>query len=223
MSVKTRPAASRARRTATPARPAPTPPARNGNAIVETEELGRRLRKLRMEQRLTLKQVERMAGLSATHLSEIERGRTSPTIGALVRIARALEKDTSYFIEREERSEVVHLERDRAPRLQPAPGVEARLLTPGIPGSLLFAYRITLTPGAGKAGEFSHDSGEVEGEALYLVRSGKVRSQFGEEETTLEAGDGIQARTSIPHRLRPAGSTPVEILAIFNRSLDGTH
>jgi transcriptional regulator with XRE-family HTH domain len=58
--------------------------------------------KLRSERRLTLKQVESASGLSATHLSEIERGRTSPTIGALLRIARALEKDVSYFIEHED-------------------------------------------------------------------------------------------------------------------------
>ena len=69
--------------------------------IVGIEELGRRIRTLRIERRMTLKQVEQAAGLSATHLSEIERGRTSPTIGALVRIARALEKEASYFIETE--------------------------------------------------------------------------------------------------------------------------
>ena len=65
--------------------------------IVGIEELGRRIRKLRIERRMTLKQVEQAAALSATHVSEIERGRTSPTIGALVRIARALQKDTSYY------------------------------------------------------------------------------------------------------------------------------
>jgi transcriptional regulator with XRE-family HTH domain len=195
-------------------------PIRNASAIVETEELGRRLRKLRLERRLTLKQVERSAGLSATHLSEIERGRTSPTIGALVRIARALDKDTSFFIERDERSDVVHLQRDQAARFQAAPGVEARVLTPGIPGSRLFAYGLTLTPGSGRSGELSVSPEEVDGEALYLVRSGSVRSSFGETESTLEVGDGVQACTSIPHRLRPAGTTPVELIAILTRPLE---
>jgi transcriptional regulator with XRE-family HTH domain len=222
MTAKTKKASPR------PKQPAPdaarTPPARStrGNAIVETEELGRRLRKLRLERRLTLKQVERAAGLSATHLSEIERGRTSPTIGALVRIARALGKDTSYFIEREERGDVVHLHRDQAPVLRPSPGVEARLLTPGIPGSLLYAYRLTLTPGPGRTGEFFIAAEEFDGEALYMVRQGRVRSTFGEAEATLQPGDGVQARMAISHRLRPMGNTPVDLVAIFNRSLDRT-
>ena len=81
--------------------------------IVDVEELGRRIRKLRLERRMTLKQVEQASDLSATHLSEIERGRTSPTIGALVRIARALQKDASYFIEVEERPDVAHITREQ--------------------------------------------------------------------------------------------------------------
>jgi len=190
-------------------------------AIVETEELGRRIRKLRMDRRMTLKQVERSAGLSATHLSEIERGRTSPTIGALVRIARALEKDTSYFIERDERGDVAHLSRDHAVRLTPSPGVEASVLTTGIPGSRLFAYRLVLKPGPGRSGEFSLPAEDGEGEALYMVRSGSVISRFGDSEVQLNPGDGAQACTVMSHRLRPAGGEPVELLALFTRSLEG--
>ena len=113
-------------------------------AIVEIEELGRRIRKLRLERRLTLKQVEIACGLSATHLSEIERGRTSPTIGALVRIARALDKEASYFIEHEERADIALLARESAIRETLPGGLEVESLTPGIPGSRIFAYRVRL-------------------------------------------------------------------------------
>ena len=65
------------------------------SSIVGREELGRRIRGLRAERHLTFRQGEEVSGLSATHLSEIERGRTSPTIGALTRIARALGRDAS--------------------------------------------------------------------------------------------------------------------------------
>src|SRR5215468_705674 len=114
------------------------------NSIVEIGELGRRIRKLRLDRRMTLKQVEIASGLSATHLSEIERGRTSPTIGALVRIARALDKDASYFIEHEERTEVAHQAFADGRVLELGKGVSAETLTPGIPGSRIFAYRLKL-------------------------------------------------------------------------------
>lgn len=191
-------------------------------AIVATEELGLRMRKIRMERRMTLKQVERAADLSATHLSEIERGRTSPTIGALVRIARALGRDTSYFIEREERGEVAHVARDRAAKLQLSPGVEAIVMTRGIPGSRLFAYRLTLTPGAGKQGEFQlAASDHLDGEALYFIRSGEVLSRFGDDEVELHPGDGVQAGLGLAHVLRPAAQKPVELFALITRPIDG--
>src|SRR5262245_3559460 len=109
------------------------------STIVNIEELGRRIRKLRLERRMTLKQVEQASDLSATHLSEIERGRTSPTIGALVRIARALRKDASYFIEAEERAEAAHVTRELVRPLRAGRGVTIEALTPGVPGSRMFA------------------------------------------------------------------------------------
>ena len=98
---------------------------------VDLDELGRRIRNLRLQQRMTLKQVEESSGLSATHLSEIERGRTSPTIGALVRIARALQKDTSYFIEAEERAEVAFVPSEKAKPVESQSGVRIDSGNPG--------------------------------------------------------------------------------------------
>src|SRR6185503_17011333 len=54
------------------------------------EELGRRIKMLRVSCGLTLKDLEERGGISATHVSEIERGKASPTVGALARIAHAL-------------------------------------------------------------------------------------------------------------------------------------
>ena len=45
--------------------------------------------------------------MSATHISEVERGKTSPTIGALQRIADALGEKASYFVEEDELPRVV--------------------------------------------------------------------------------------------------------------------
>ncbi len=187
-------------------------------AIVEIAELGRRIRKLRLDCRMTLKQVEHASGLSATHLSEIERGRTSPTIGALVRIARALNRDASYFIEREERTEVAHQTYDRVQRMSPSPGVTAELLTPGIPGSRIFTYRLLLSPTAGA--ELQLPPHEISGDAIYYVRQGSLDAEFGEHRVTLSPGDAAHATFAVPHRLRAAMSESAEVIAVLTRSLD---
>jgi transcriptional regulator with XRE-family HTH domain len=185
--------------------------------IVGAEELGRRIRKLRVERRMTLKQVEQACGLSATHLSEIERGRTSPTVGALVRIARALEKETSYFIEAEERSDVALVAREQARVLPRTGGVRVEALTPGVPGSGLFAYRVTL---AGPAGDgLTLAAQEVPGDAIYYVRRGTLEADFNGSRVTLSEGDAVQASFLISHRLSPADGVSAEVIAVLTRSL----
>lgn len=186
------------------------------STIVAIEELGRRIRKLRTDRRLTLKQVEQASGLSATHLSEIERGRTSPTIGALVRVARALEKDPAYFIEPDERPEVSHQTADGERATTLAPGVAAAHLSPGIPGGRLFAYRLALDPADG--GVFELDAQDLPGEASYLVRRGEVEAVLGDASLSLGPGDAAQATLGIAHRLRAAGG-PCEVIALLPRPL----
>jgi transcriptional regulator with XRE-family HTH domain len=63
------------------------------------QQLGERIKRFRLERNLTLKDVEVKAKVSATHVSEIERGMTSPTVGALTKIARALGTEPSYFLQ----------------------------------------------------------------------------------------------------------------------------
>jgi len=186
--------------------------------IVGIEELGRRIRKLRIERRMTLKQVEQAAGLSATHVSEIERGRTSPTIGALVRIARALQKDTSYFIEAEERAEVAFVPSEKAKPVESQSGVRIDSLSPGVPGSRIFAYRLRF-PDAVEA-EIHLPSQDVPGDAVYLVRRGSVETDFGGAHATLQTGDAAQASFVLAHRLRAAAGAPAEVIAVLTRSLE---
>ena len=190
------------------------------NSIVGSEELGRRIRSLRTERHLTLKQVEEACGLSATHLSEIERGRTSPTIGALMRIARALGRPASYFIEAEELPDVAHLARERLAGFVTASGACVEPLTPGVPGGRLFAYRLSL--GGSPGGSFTLPAQEPPGEALYFVCQGRVETVFGETSLTLGAGDAAQGRLSCDHALRALGEDPAEVIALLSRRIEET-
>ena len=175
------------------------------SSIVEVEELGRRIRQMRMDRRLTLKQIEARSGLSATHISEIERGRTSPTVGALVRIARALGKDASYFIEAEERAEIDHGLRESSRALQR--GFEP--LSRGIPGSALFSYRITL-----HGNEFRLAPQISDGDAIYYVIRGSARGSIGGHPVALEAGDAVHASLLHSHELQCTSPDPCEIVLI---------
>jgi len=187
------------------------------NGVADSEELGRRIRHLRSERHLTLKQVEEASGLSATHLSEIERGRTSPTIGALVRIARALGRDASFFIESEELPELCHVPRGRLRAFALVGGARVEPLSRGVPGSHLHAYRLTLPPGA--AG-LALEAQELPGDALYYVRAGRVEASLAGTRLALAPGDAAQAALASPHALRAAGAEPAEVIALLTRPLE---
>ena len=68
-------------------------------SMLEKSGLGERIKQFRLSRNLTLKEVEQKAKVSATHVSEIERGLTSPTVGSLTKIAHALGTEPGYFLQ----------------------------------------------------------------------------------------------------------------------------
>lgn len=58
---------------------------------------GTKFRLERIRQGLTLRQLAEKSGLSATHLSKIERGVSSPTVRVVHRIASALNQPSDFF------------------------------------------------------------------------------------------------------------------------------
>ncbi len=155
-------------------------------------ELGHRLRVARFERNLTLKEVAARCGMSATHISEVERGKTSPTIGALQRISAALGERTSYFVQEDELPRV-KLTRG-ADRCQcygaDAKGVPLRLeiLSPGIPGGYMQILKDRTEPGS-----ILHLAPRI-GEAVVLCVAGMVRMTALGESHVLREGDTIQLR-----------------------------
>lgn len=164
-------------------------------------ELGRRIRKSREEKHLTLKSIEAAAGISATHISEIERGKTSPTLGALLRIAHALKRDPAYFLEEEDLGTVslVTLENRIREPLANRSGTLERLTT-CIPGGRLQACIVTLEPGMARREEkHTHFGNEAA-----VVLSGSIRFLVGEGSFELDEGDAIHYHATEAHNYENA-------------------
>ena len=164
--------------------------------MITKEEIGRRIKKVREHHHLTLKNVEAKAGISATHISEIERGKTSPTIGALIRIADALGKDPAYFIEEEELRDVsfVALE-DRVKLAGERVEGYIEMLTNSIPSGKINARLITLSPSTSESISLhEHNCDEAA-----LVLKGSVRFHVNGEIYRLVEGDSIYYVASQKH------------------------
>ncbi len=159
-------------------------------------DLGSRIKRVRGEKHLTLKAVEAAAGISATHISEIERGRTSPTIGVLLRIADALGVDPARFLEEEELDSVSAVRAEDRVRVSlPGSGGILEQLTTSIPAGRLQAVRLELNPGTSR-----HSAPHVHpGEEAALVTEGAVRFVVGQDTYLLQAGDSIHFDATVIH------------------------
>ncbi|NNF06018.1 MAG: helix-turn-helix transcriptional regulator [Candidatus Eisenbacteria bacterium] len=182
--------------------------------MLSKTDLGERIRVVRKQRRLTLKELEKTSGFSATHISEIERGKTSPTIGALVRIAKALGKEPSYFLEEEQLSEIAMVRRDER-RSLPKETTKAagEFLTPGIPGGRLNAYVLTLEAGDAKEYLYGSHPGE---EGAYLL-GGEVKFQVGDKSHVLVSGDAIHYPSDQPHGFQNMGTDTAQILLVSTK------
>jgi transcriptional regulator with XRE-family HTH domain len=181
--------------------------------MISKAELGRRIREARSQKGMTLKQLDQSSGFSATHISEIERGKTSPTIGALIRIANALGKEPSYFIEEELLPEIALTPRERREPI-PMDGFDGDYLTPGIPGGRLHACLFRLGPD-GPPLELHGYEGEEGG---YVIR-GEVEVRVEGEVYHLTEGDAIHHATESPRVLRCVGTEVAEIIIVSTKRI----
>ncbi len=154
------------------------------------QEVGERLRLARFKQDLTLKEVAARSGMSATHISEIERGKTSPTIGALQRISKALGERPAHFVE--ERAFCPALlvrrrERERAFTIgEDGKAADFHRLTQDCPWGTTHLHSKTTKPGE------SFTRSPVLGEMVLLCLAGMYRITVGDESHVIREGDTIQ-------------------------------
>lgn len=69
------------------------------NDILDTYKIGELIKLARKSMRLRQSDLAKMAGLPASHLSEIERGASIPTIPTLNKIGKALKRPLEYFFQ----------------------------------------------------------------------------------------------------------------------------
>jgi DNA-binding XRE family transcriptional regulator len=177
------------------------------------QELGRRLRIARFERNMTLKEVASRCGMSATHISEVERGKTSPTIGALQRIAKALDEKPAYFL-REEKLPQVKLTKGVSRPCFFASDSEGRamkvtIVSPGLPKGYLQMFTKRAPAGDKSAGA------ALVAEAVFLCLDGMTRITVRGETHVLREGDALQTRIDDGYTAENIGDDENEVLLVL--------
>jgi transcriptional regulator with XRE-family HTH domain len=162
-----------------------------------------RLKSLRSRAGLSLERLSRLAGVSRGMLSQIELGRSVPTITVLSRIAAAFEVPVSVFLAAESGARV-HLMRhgDSQELRSPDGKYVSRALFPFEGQRRTEFYELRLEPDCTRESS-AHATGTTEN--LVLSR-GALIVQVAGAQSELAAGDSIYFVADVPHSYRNCGT-----------------
>lgn len=177
---------------------------------MDDERLGARIRTRRLQLGMTLRDLAETSGFTKSFVSQIERGRNSPSISTLRSIAAALEVPMFYFFQAEPSTDpVVRLAERRVVTFRET-GVQYEFLTPDLQRGIEM-LELRLRPGQHTGNQpFSHD-----GEECAVLIEGTAEVEINEAIYPLEPGDSIYIGARQPHRVfNPGKKTAVIISAI---------
>ncbi|MEV0614111.1 XRE family transcriptional regulator [Nonomuraea sp. NPDC050404] len=167
---------------------------------VSSERLGRRLRELRTESGMSLRAVARELGISASAVSQIERGTMRPSVSRLIAYVSAIGAPLAAVFDltgqKEPPPELAVRRAGEVAPIRLGGGVTFRRLSPGPTPDVEF-FESTYPPHAVSTahGQFL----KHEGYEVGTVTAGELTIEFESEAVTLAAGDSITFPCSRPH------------------------
>jgi transcriptional regulator with XRE-family HTH domain len=182
-------------------------------------QVGKKLRELRKKRNLTLQDVAKATGFSASLISLIESGNVSPPIATLSRIASFLGVHMSYFFTDEDGEKRIEVTRrgqgKKVKRVISRSGVKHgyvyEALAYRFKNRIMEPFLLTVkTSGGDEKSVYNH-----RGEEFLYILDGKVTLIYGDERIKLSKGDSVYFDSMVKHRLLSQGSKPARVLAII--------
>jgi transcriptional regulator with XRE-family HTH domain len=165
--------------------------------------VGLKVRELRNQHGFSLRTLAERSGLNINTLSLIENGKSSPSVGTLQQLSRALEVPITAFFESETVSkQVVFTRHDRRPSAAFS-HTHMQNLGKDLAGDAVQPFVVTLEPGAGSGERMILHTGH---EFVYCL-SGNVLYTIDEIEYSLEPGDSVVFEAHLPHQWKNIAET----------------
>jgi transcriptional regulator with XRE-family HTH domain len=189
---------------------APAP--KDAGALADSPDVGSALRQLRGERGLSLDKLAYESGVSRAMLSQIELGRSTPTITVLWRIARALGVPFSSLLGGPAPEEPLVFRASRAKLLKSADGsFSTRALFPLDRPHTAEFYELRLAPRGVELAD-AHAPGTTEN---IVVTAGALDIRLGSTTIDLRVGDATHFQADAPHEYRnPTGHETVAYLVM---------
>jgi len=175
------------------------------------------LRQLREARGISMRTLATKSGLSANALSMIERGKTSPSVSTLYKLADALGVSiTAFFGPETEKKQVVFLKSDERTRMSFTRGVFEALGGEQFTGRVE-PFMLTLESGAMSG---PHSIVHTGHEFVFCLR-GHLEYHVEKQVFNLAAGDSLLFASKLQHRWRNSSGTVVSALIIISGFAEG--
>ncbi|WP_321491295.1 XRE family transcriptional regulator [uncultured Desulfobacter sp.] len=172
----------------------------------EIPHVGTRIRRARLDKKISLDAMANETGLSKDQIKNIESGEQRPSVGTLLQISRTLQLDSGFLLKEQDDSTEARADAytKRTDNYAYTP------LSPGAENNHLKAFRIVVEAGMSHEGVgFQH-----EGEEFAYVLDGEVEIQVGDHVNTLKTGDSLHFNSGIKHDLRNVGPRNAELIVV---------
>ena len=174
-------------------------------------ELGERLRSLRSERNLPLRELADQSGLTASFISQVERGRASPSIASLARLAEAFAVSVGHFFEPAPPTGRFVARDQRRTILLRGLGEVDEYVTADPAGRLQVAICTFEIDGKTAEAPFVHESDE---ECVFVLE-GRLEVAVGKDRYLLGPGDAVTYSPQVPHVARNVGSGPAKAIFVM--------
>jgi transcriptional regulator with XRE-family HTH domain len=183
----------------------------------EPRSIGQRVRSVREEKDLTLRDVAQRTGLGSEYLEQIETDQVSPPLGALIRLAKALDMKLGRFISTGEVKPFTVVRKDERRVIsrytsgqEDQYGYTYESLAPDKKDRHMEPFMVTLVPSKARTDVSTHA-----GQEFIYVLEGAMEVTLEDHTEVLYPGDSIYYDSTVPHLVRCHGDKETVILAVL--------
>lgn len=168
--------------------------------------IGKRIRKARLNKKITLDTMANETGMSKAFIKQIEGGDQRPSVGTLLQISKILHIDSSFLLKEQDDN----LKKRSKAYTKRTDNYAYTPLTPNAENKHLKAFKIVVEAGKVHDGVgFQH-----EGEEFVYVIKGKVEVKVGDNVNKLKAGDSLHFNSGIKHDLVNTGKIDAQLVVV---------
>ncbi|MFT7528605.1 MAG: transcriptional regulator with XRE-family HTH domain [Arenicella sp.] len=172
-------------------------------------EIGERLRQLRIRNRLSQRKLAQQSGVANATISLIENSKLNPTVSMLKKILDGIPiRMNEFFSDQADAPERVFFRADELTEIGDG-GVSYLQVGANLNGKAIQLMRECYQPGAGTGKhQITH-----EGEECGVVLSGKLKVTVNNQTKTLRPGDAYYFNSTQPHSFLNAGTDECELIS----------